>query len=363
MNIFNKVTLQTLKRNRTRTVVTIIGVILAAAMLTAVTTLVASLQSYMLATTKVREGDWHGAAFDLPVAQLTALQQHPDISAASYMQAIGYAQLAASQNKHKPYLHVVGFTDSLYDTLPVHLAAGKLPQTSTELLLPAHLAYNGGVKYKIGDTLTLALGQRMLAADELGQFNSYMEEEDGESEKLVIQQQRTYTVVGIYQRPSFEPHTAPGYTAITQADAELSPNYSYHCYWKMKKPAAIYTFLDTVCDGLASQANNTLLLYLGVSHYDNFLRVLHSLAAIFIALIMFGAISLIYNAFAISVSERSKQFAMLASVGATKEQLRRSIYFEALFVSAIGIPLGVLSGLLGIGITLHYVGHLLMQRL
>lgn len=39
MNVFNKVTLQSLKKNKTRTIVTIIGIILSAAMICAVTTL------------------------------------------------------------------------------------------------------------------------------------------------------------------------------------------------------------------------------------------------------------------------------------------------------------------------------------
>ena len=71
---------------------------------------------------------------------------------------------------------------------------------------------------------------------------------------------------------------------------------------------------------------------------------------------MFGSVSLIYNAFSISVSERTKQFGLLASVGATKKQLRRMVLFEAFAVSIVGIPLGVLAGIGGIGVTLMLIG-------
>ena len=47
MNIFNKVAFQSLKKSRTRTLVTIIGVILSAAMITAVATFGISLLNYM----------------------------------------------------------------------------------------------------------------------------------------------------------------------------------------------------------------------------------------------------------------------------------------------------------------------------
>ena len=43
MNIFNKVTLQSMKKSRTRTIVTVIGVVLSAAMITAVATFGVSL--------------------------------------------------------------------------------------------------------------------------------------------------------------------------------------------------------------------------------------------------------------------------------------------------------------------------------
>ena len=48
MNVFNKVTLASLKKNRTRTVVTIIGIMLSAAMICASTTFVASMQNFVL---------------------------------------------------------------------------------------------------------------------------------------------------------------------------------------------------------------------------------------------------------------------------------------------------------------------------
>ena len=55
--------------------------------------------------------------------------------------------------------------------------------------------------------------------------------------------------------------------------------------------------------------NNTkVLLYSGAARFDSFLTAFYSLAAIIIALIVFGSVSLIYNAFSISVSERTRQF-------------------------------------------------------
>ncbi len=63
---------------------------------------------------------------------------------------------------------------------------------------------------------------------------------------------------------------------------------------------------------------------------------------------MLGSVFLIRNAFSISLNERTRQFGILMSVGATKKQLRNSVLFEGVCIGAAGIPAGVILGLAGI---------------
>lgn len=58
MNILNKVTWKAMWKNRTRTLVTIVGIILSAAMFTAVTTLGYSLWSYLVDISIAESGDY-----------------------------------------------------------------------------------------------------------------------------------------------------------------------------------------------------------------------------------------------------------------------------------------------------------------
>ena len=151
-----------------------------------------------------------------------------------------------------------------------------------------------------------------------------------------------------------EETTAPGYTALTVSDKETYTPYKYDVYFRMEKPKEVFDFMKKL--GLTGDTNTDLLMYSGTFAADTFSTMLYSLAAIVIGLIMFGSVALIYNAFSISVSERTKQFGLLSSVGATKKQLKRMVFFEALSVSVIGIPLGVLAGVGGIGVTLLLIG-------
>ena len=365
MNVFNKVTLESLKKNRTRTVVTIIGIMLSAAMICASTTFVSSMQNFVLRCEIYSSGDWHGAVYDAAYKDYEDIRDSGKVSSAAYAQVLGYAKIG-SANEYKPYLYVLGgdAASGYFETMPVHLLLGTLPKDSTEIILPEHLTSNGKVNYTLGDTVTLEVGDRTLDGKRLGQdtpvyaYDSETHTEVMSGERLENTEPRTYTVVGIYERPTFEDYSAPGYTALTAADTKSADQTPIHCYFKLHKPAGVYDFMKEM--GYTQEYryayNTKVLLYSGTAPFDSFLTAFYSLAAIIIALIVFGSVSLIYNAFSISVSERTRQFGLLSSVGATRKQLRRMVLFEALTVSAVGIPLGILVGIGGIGITLLLIG-------
>ncbi len=358
MNVFNKVTLQSLKKNKTRTIVTIIGIMLSAAMICAVTTFASSVQNYLLERAIYTEGDWHGSAIEVDANTYTDIKTSGKVSETTYNHILGYAEIE-SLNEFKPYMYVIGAqSDNFFDMLPVHLVSGDYPKTSNEIIIPNHVLSNGGLNYKIGDTITLEIGERLLDGFPMGQNTPYYTYVEGEEvpndEELRVKTTRTYKIVGIYERPEFEDRTAPGYTAITVADKEFAGDAAFDVYFKMNNPSNVYDFMEEL--QLGGSWNNDVLIFMGISQFSSFTGVIVSLAAIVIALIMFGSISLIYNAFAISVSERTKQFGLLSSVGATKKQLKKMVLFEALSVSAMGIPLGILVGIGGIGVTLLFVG-------
>lgn len=367
MNIFQKVTLKNLKENKTRTLVTIIGIILSAAMFTAVTVSISSLRHFLISYTIYREGSWQGAAYELSKDEADTLTSDEEISDSVSMQRLGYALLTDCENEEKPYLCVYGIKENFTDLMPVHLTEGHMPENSSEILLPNHLSANGGVKYQLGDTLSLNLGTRTtLDGYVLSNHNPYSSEESaGESEQLTELTAHTYTVVGFYERPTFEDYSAPGYTALTVS--ETGDSGIYDVYFCLKHGAGISDYIDThlntFSEGTSYSMNYDLLRLYGYSGESSYNNVLTNLGIILIGIIVFGSISLIYNAFSISVSERTRQFGLLASIGATRQQLTSSVLFEALFLAIIGIPLGILCGVIGIGITFHFTGNMIANFL
>lgn len=350
MNIFHKVALQGLIKNRTRTLVTIIGVALSAALITAVSVFAVSLQNYMINGAVKKYGDWHVQFTDVDDSFVQEQAEDSRVSEVVSTENIGFAMLNGGQNPDKPYLFIAGFNRENFDALPITLLLGRMPENSSEILIPAHVASNGGVKISVGDTLTLAVGSRRAGDETLSQHDPYRQGE----ESLAFSEERTYTVVGVCQRPSFEEYAAPGYTLITMADNTEGAEH-LSAFVTLEKPGQIRSYVKSAAQGHAYVLNDDVLRFMGVSGDKLFNTLLYSLGIILVALVMLGSVFLIYNSFHISLNERTHQFGIFMSVGATEKQLRNSVVFEGICIGLIGIPAGMLIGIPGIRLVLSLV--------
>ena len=357
MNVFHKVTLQSLRKNKTRTAVTIIGIILSAAMICAVTTTYASLQDFLYRNFAYTQGEWHGSYANANREELNFLLNADEVEDVTYTAAVGYAMAGDTRTKEtKPYLYIIGTAPEFPETIPVHITAGRYPENSDEIMLPEHYLNLGGEYIAPGEQITLEIGDRVSGEWILGSNTQFIgnDPNQDEYETLVVRETKTYTVVGYCEALPIENYAiGAAFYCLTIAD-EMDSASAYDAWFTLKNPKEIYSFMSE--NGIVGDTNDDILIVLGVSRFNAFYGVLYGLVGIAIALIMFGSVSLIYNAFSISVSERTKQFGLLSSIGATKKQLRQMVFYEAFSVSVIGIPLGILVGITGIGITLLCIG-------
>lgn len=356
MNIFHKVTLQSMKKSRTRTMVTVLGVILSSAMITAVAAFAVSLQQYMVKGAIQKYGGWHVEFLDVSSSYAEERESDEGVINTAAFQNIGYAVLEGGENPAKPYLFITGFNREAFENLPVTLISGRLPENSGEVLIPAHVAANGGVKYSVGDELTLSVGDRIGADGKLGQHDPYaFGNESGQAgETLVPRDERTYKVAGIFERPSFEEFSAPGYTLITTQEQPGRAD-SYSVFVTLKNPRKVHAYAENTTGSHAYVFNDEVLRFMGLSDDTIFNALLYSVGGVLVVLIMTGSVFLIYNSFYISLNERTRQFGILSSVGATAKQLRNSVLFEGLIIGAAGIPIGVITGILSIRLVISVI--------
>lgn len=375
MNIFKQFTNRSLIENKTRTIVTIIGIILSVAMFTATIEAFVTVQNYLVNYAEMYNGKYHVGFYDIKTDDVSKITEDERVAKHTYIQDIGYAEIGSS-NKDKPYLYIAGVPADFTDVMPIHLTEGRLPENSSEIVISDHLYSNGGVQLKLGQKITLPVGQRqwtdLLSISEeeykaldgdnwqkLTQQRPFCQPDGEKAEEVLINtKEKTYTVVGFCVRPdwsSIEPYTAPGYTAFTLN--EQNNNNSKSIYTILKKPVESEKFNVDITTALKADStiNNDLLIYSFNSFNSAFPVLAVGLLAILIGLIVFGSVSLIYNSFSISVSERTKQFGILKSIGATKKQIRKSVLYEAAVLCVIGIPVGLISGCLGIAVTFYFL--------
>ncbi|MBU7592380.1 ABC transporter permease [Metabacillus halosaccharovorans] len=362
MNIMNKLTARHLIKNKRRTLITIIGVIISVAMITAVATLGVSFLDLMKRQTIASTGDWHVQYKDITKEQLDSIANDESTSKLVIANDLGYSSLKDSQNRNKPYLFIREYNEQGYKQFPIEVSKGRLPKTANEVIISEEIIKDAQVDYKLGDKITMEMGQRILPGAEspLRQNDPFQQDEDTGKETLQIEETKTFTIVGMMKRPVWEPTWSPGYSVINYIDSTLLTQHDLlDAFVVMNKVnGSLYDKVEKIMKANhinKVEYNEDLLRYYGVTDNDNLRSTLFSLAAIIMVVIIIGSVALIYNAFAISVSERARHLGMLSSVGATKKQKRNSVFFEGSLIGSISIPVGITAGIGGIAVTFWYI--------
>lgn len=240
MNLLRRLTIKNLILNKKRTIVTIVGIILSVALITAVASMYMSAINSLIQYEIKYKGNYHISFQEVPVKDIKNLEKNGDIEKVYLTQDIGYSELEESQNEYKPYIFVKAFSEEAMENLAINLVEGRLPKNENEILIPTHLKTNGRVEYHVGEEITLKIGKRVDSEGyELNQSNLYRADSGEEysynvatgellshefyeksNEQIVDTKTKTYKIVGICQRPSgnIEDYTAPGYTFITKLD-------------------------------------------------------------------------------------------------------------------------------------------------
>ena len=376
MDVLKKFTVKDLKLNKKRTLVTIIGIMLSVALITTVATMYQSLVDSLISYEINSDGNYHVYFSDISTENAEKIVNNRNVEKASYIDNIGYAKLEDSENEYKPYAYIIGYSDEALDNLAVNLKEGRLPENDSEIIIPSHLKTSGRIKLSVGDTITLDVGKRVNEfGEELNQLCPYLDEEP---EKIVDTTRKTYTVVGIANRPTndIEDYSAPGFTFITYMNKnDMTGKVSVFVRLNKKAVKKCYEvtadmlgfdakIFDKYINGEFESEEEWQEIYDAVKQIDfnygfnYYLIMIESkpynlggssnemiIAAMIVCLIIiFTSVFCIKNSFDISITEKIREYGMLRSIGATKKQIRKNVMFEALILGTIGIPLGVLLG-------------------
>lgn len=377
MNLLNKLTIKNLKLNKRRTIVTIIGIMLAVALINAVATMYFSGMASIIRAQKATSGDYHTVFYNVPLNDIKTIQNNRNVENITKLKYLGMSKIKTN-NTQSPYVSVVAAEKDNMNKLGMYLVKGRLPENENEMVITNHLNNIMSTNYSIGDKLTLEIGDRY-SKDNIKLKKS---ENLQDGEKIINTEKRKFTIVGIVVDIS-ESVNQPGEVADTVVTClrkeDIKDNLDIFIRLNkegLKKPyIAIGDMLGidgnlykAVQDDYATGRDATksgelkekfakerkkakyqfssqrFLISLETDQKDTSFFGLRYVAAIAIGIIIFTSVFCIKNSFDISITEKNKQYGMLRSIGATKKQVRKNVLFEATILALIGIPLGIFLG-------------------
>lgn len=307
------------------------------------------------------------------------------------------------------------------------LSEGRLPENDSEIVLPPAFVSYSKKQYSVGDKIKLSVGDRIFDDGKGNTHRIlYQSELSENSEHIDAAFEKEYTVVGMLSSVSREitsngsyPYVSVftlcesidktaaspafsdkpnvlfvnytdsgekdyvGSTAqlvgITEDEARrhFENSYEYPVYdtdehgqpvipkgFKAERELALETIANSNSFGITDfYSNNNLLIAKGVKEGDRKTIYFPLVAGAIIFFIMFVSVFIIRNSIAISVTEKKRLFGMLCSVGTTPRQIRGCVFFEALLLAAVGVPLGIAIGCGGTFLLLGVSGFLLVPVL
>lgn len=354
MSITKKLALRHLKQNKTRSVLTVLGITISVVMLTVIFTCATSFAHYYGERAINTNGNWH---FFVKTGYESAKKY---LLSDSSLKDIGFEKdLSTEEQSYKIYSDKANYirTGTIYqgdaqyikDTVTCKYD-GALPKSDNEIMVEQSLIKNNGLELKIGDEIKIAVGSRLK-----GDFVILPIKGDYQfGERFEKEKDETFKVVGILHNN--EP-TERG--AIIRGMSDLKSK-NLVVYGKIKKVTPFsYIKINGIYDKFGftkkkrefNVGENTGFLNsrLAFSIDKNDLPQVLKLTAIGIvvfAVIFVSSFAMIYNSFALSVGEQIKYLGMLSSVGATRKQKKKTLYFEGAILGGIGIILGIALGLL-----------------
>ena len=382
MKLLNRLTIQNLKLNKKRTIVTIIGIILATTLITGVATLVACFQASTREYVRETSGNYHYEFLNVPGKDIEEIENMENIENVYLTENLGYSEKKTTDdeinedetNLEDLQFQVLGFSKGAMENLGITLDEGRFPENENEIVISNYVETRTDKEIELEKEITLTI-----------------KDEETEQEKT-----KTYKIVGtvnitgdnLEQMYLYTPEEIPFYyTAITYLE-DYTAESKLNVYVKFKDLNSRYETISQILDIIDEETFNTLkttdidktidnLLEYGFLHInksfilvetgdfsdEDTIEMIYSLAVIIIAIIIITSVYCIKNSFNISITEKVKQYGILSSIGATSKQIRKNVLYEAFILALIAIPIGIILGVGSIYVVLKIIENVLGEKI
>jgi len=303
-----------------RTILTLIGIILSVSLISTIGLFMNGTQISQIENTKKRQGySFHAVVLNYDESILKKIKYNPQIESFGFMSQGETVQVgdAAVQMNFAD--------DNALEFLKYSIIKGRLPSNDQEVAVDPWVLPYIKDNIKIGDSFELNEKKYKLV---------------GFLSDSVYTQENKVGRVLTYKRKF-----SAGEGKILVG---ISPEANFN---------EVLEGLKTISGGNNIEISEELIQLEKPGYNNSIMATL----IITISIVVIATVVVIYNAFQISVVERTRQFGLLRSIGATRKQIRQIVLREATFLAVIAIPLGIICSLIALA-SLQFTFSILMEN-
>ena len=353
-NIVSKYAKRTVFANKGRSILTLIGIVVATMMFSIVASAHVSAIDILKSFANDEYGRWHVQAYSMTSMDYQKIIKDDRLKSVAYVQEIGYdpgpyydPDTHTAIRYAERYRYFVGaMSDEFPELCNLSLLRGRLPRTESEAIISLEMYSNDRKNLAIGKKIKVDLYSRYSEGRKVMNLQYLVRNGTGEVDEQVYPfGSKEYTIVGYFVVPGYARWKNFAENTILTHSPGLSGGSAVNAYFEFKDPSVYTEFTLDRFENEDDCLYNKDFIRLENSADDSKLEMTIGMIAIAtIAMIALLAVMLIYNSFSTSSSERIRAIGLLKSVGATRRQVRELILREALYFSIIGIPIGLLLG-------------------
>lgn len=356
-NLIGRYAKRTVFKNKGRSILTLIGIIVATTMFCIVSSAYVSAIDILKSFASDAYGKWHVEAYSMTSMDFQKVAKDERISSVAYVQELGYnlGQIGLRYDENGNYINgtpydyfIAAMSPNFPDMCHLSLVRGRMPENSSEAIISLEMFSDDRDNLALGTKITMDTYARYSEGHKVMNLEYLSRDKTGNvDEQLYAIDTKEYTIVGYFVVPEYVKwKNFAKNTILTMSDTDtVTAGSAVNAYFEFKNPEDYIRFTKDNFETEDQCLYNKDFIRMENSADDSKIQIGFGLIAFaVIAMTVLLAVMLIYNSFSTSSSERIRAIGLLKSAGATRSQVKELLLYEAFYYSVIGIPIGLVTG-------------------
>ena len=320
------------KKNRVRNLAAILAIILTAFLFTSITSLAFSMSSSIQLSMQMQKG----SKADGDIRYLTE-EQYQELQNSDFIKVVGCRRFIGFASNASGHMVEINYADSVQQELtfctPTH---GKAPKKANEITTTDQALEALGVKAKVGERVPIEFTLRGKTYQYDMVVSGWWEAANDTGSLLIVSEQ-------------FLKDNPELFSNTYAKDREIAGTYMADVVLKDKRhiQKQLQEFALSV-GGEPEQMNADNYIACSQNQVGNAMLQpgMMMSAIVFVLLFVVSGYLLIYNIFDISVMQDVRQYGLLRTIGTSTRQIKKIVNRQAIWLTLIGLPLGLIFGFL-----------------